>query len=307
MSTPVFDVTDLKERISQLKETQRTRILERQQVEVKLVEKENLLQKMKQDYSILQPNLELRYHNSTTSAATSVVLSQGGTPSQGRAMDPQADDRSQRPNAVHLDEAIVDKELVDDQRFRVWNEKLEMQILLQEIRQTIPNLEKQAKIYEKQTASHKKHVLKREMKTPTHSNVALEDQVVKPSLLLTFDECSEMIEKTMKEIIDYKVAKRVKIEAQKQANQALLQKLNFVRKDIQQKLAERAALRKIVLKYQKDFLVQRHKALAVQRDFLELRRICEEKGQYLWQTAIFTEETGQWALPCSLVSIDCLP
>lgn len=255
---------------------------------------------MRQEYTVLQPSLELRYHNNTTSAAASVVLNQplSSTPrGAGAAGDGIENDRSTRQNAVHLADAIVDKDLLDDSHFLIMNEKLEMQILLQEMRQVIPQLEEQVKFYEKQTERHKKHVLRREItdaqaKTKLSQTIEDEEEFSKPLLLLSNEECHQLTEKIMKEIIDHKLAKRVLIEKQKQANQALVQSLNYLRKEIQQKLSERLSLKRFVLKYEKDYILQQKKRQAVIEDFCAMRKTCEEKGQFLWQTAIFKQEAG---------------
>ena len=71
MSDKIYDVTDLKEKISKLKEIQKSRDLEKQTLSNQVGEKEKLLMQMKQDYTVLAPDEELRYYPTATNAASS--------------------------------------------------------------------------------------------------------------------------------------------------------------------------------------------------------------------------------------------
>lgn len=296
----VHDITDLKERISKLKEIHKQRVQERQQYEAKIIEKEELLQKMKQEYTVLAPDLELRYNNTTTEAASAVL-------NQSQAIG--------SPAALQLGDTIIDRDLIDDRRFRIWNEKLEMQILLQEIRQVLPSLEEQAKFYERRTEHHRKHVIKSEMKATSQSDSTMrgaqrqqnsrikteekqvedetEDNSSKPLLVQSTDECKESIDRAVSEIADLKRQRLDKLEQQKHANQTLIEKLKSLREEIREKREERLSLQKTILRAQKDSLLEEKRKAVVPHEFLRLRRECEEKDQYLWQTAIFRQETGK--------------
>jgi hypothetical protein len=313
MSDKIYDVTDLKEKISKLKEIQKSRDLEKQTLSNEVSEKEILLMRMKQDYTVLAPNEELRYYPTTTNAANSVVLSTtGGRESQGR--------HNGGPTAsVQLGDTILDKDLLEDKRFRIWNEKMEMQILLQEIRPMIPILEKEVKYYEKETEFHKKAMIKKEMKNSISAsnsskgprrgggfdekqneekyNEIEEIHAFQQRLLLrNTKEIQETIEKILNDIIEYKIQKKSNIEKQKQANQAVMNNMIVLRKDIQLKLQEKVALKKFTLTFQSQIELNTKRKEIVIEDFLKLRKECEENSKwkpYLWQTAVFKQETGK--------------
>jgi hypothetical protein len=315
---PVHDITDLKEKISKLKIIQEEKRIIRSKYEEEIKAKEEFLIKTRQEYTVLAPNAELRYHSSAiTHAAGSIV----------------GDERRMDDGEVSLnfDNSILDADFENGSRYRLWNDKLEMTALMEEMR--LPTLEKDVKYHEKQTESYKKFLIKEEMKSfPSREPLARgstrgrtkndpltaelkcvhddDDQgggnngATRPEadedfislLLKSTEDLKATIEKTINVIIEDKVARKQNIEKLKIQNNSTLSSTTTLRKEIQSKLHEKVSIKTFLLQFENDHLLKKKRQDIVLNDFVMLRNECSEGGganaPYLWQTAVFKEETG---------------
>jgi hypothetical protein len=298
---PVHDITDLKEKISKLKAIQEEQRIIKSKYEEEITMKEEFLAKMRQEYIVLAPNAELRYHSSVITQAAGSITRNDRNLEDGEAtgVSPRKM-KNEDKVSVNFENSILDADFENGSRYRVWNDKLEMAALMEEMRIVLPGLEKDVKYYEKQVESYKKFLIKEEMKSlpsrepltrgsttgkkendrlnDERKYVGFEDQVLmkdgrnirnsRPErnedfatgaslLLKSTRDLKGMIEKTIHDIIEDKLARKQNIEKLKTLNSNTLRSTTTLRKEIQSKLQERLSLKKFLLQFEKDHLLKK--------------------------------------------------
>lgn len=229
---PVHDIISLKDKIRELKNFQDNLTKENEQILVDIANKEKLFAKYRQELTLLEPTKDLRWQ------ATDLASEEGFTPAE-----------------------IA--------KYNSMNEKIEMQILIAELHQSLPALEQKMKLYEERAKTNSK-IVPKSMKTLIqqanaqlqHKKPADQEQKFDSILWKNATELEELIDQRIQEMVDIKKNQHQQHDASQQSNQQLIDEIIASRHRVELMFKEKALLRKeqvqvitkTIHKYKYDYL-----------------------------------------------------
>jgi len=258
---PVYDVADLKDKIRELKLLQQTLQREKDQLLIDIASKEKGFTKYRQELTLLEPTKDLRWQNADSIGE----------------------------DAVNANEVA---------KYNLINEKLEMQVLTQELYQALPVLEQKMKLYEDRAQNHSKSLPKgiktliqqayvqaqQQKKSPMspRDGESIESMVWKSS-----PELTNLISQRINEILERKKSQTLLIETAQQKNQQLINELIPLRHCVELMFQEKAELTKENSAYiNKNIQQHRLEFLTTQTKTLRNKLRKHENG-FGWQKEIF--------------------
>ena len=251
MSSSLYDAHDLKDQIRKLKGIRVQLESEKAALEEEAAKGEIKLTALKQEYNLLAPTDEIRFTGDD---------SEGG-----------------------------DIALIDNKRFKQLNQKLDMQILITEIRAALPQLEAEVAKWESK--------VKGTTKTATRSEK--EEQKYPPLLLKTADEIDDIIGSKFDEQFQLKAQITSDLNNLKQIKQRLSNEIAHARRSLSALYDEKEL---IVLSNKNidNALFQETVQLEVlKRQHIEAREAlgaCHDGNG--WKTEAYLSISGQWNIKC---------
>jgi hypothetical protein len=241
----VLDTNDLRDRIRKLKVQQQELNQTIDDLNNEIAQKEKKLNDTKYARMVVDPDPELRMH----------------------PVDGNADD----------------SDLIDDVKFRVMNEKLEMQILINEIRNSLRPLEKEVR-YKEVLANKGAKSAAKAGKSKTAEKF--------PVLFLDFESIEEKLKELMDDMIRSKRERTEYIEQERQINQNLSEQIAKYRVEYARAERERDSLRLAIATTEKTWKLDYYRDEILRKSFVEQReKLRKLHGGFGWQTFLFQEET----------------
>jgi hypothetical protein len=211
---PVHDIISLKDKIKELKTLNDNLTKENEQIVTEIANKEKLFAKYRQELTLLEPTKDLRW---------------------------QATD-------LASEDAFSPAEIA---KYNVMNEKIEMQILIAELHQSLPALEQKMKLFEERAKMNSKTVPK-SMKTLIqqanaqlqHKKPADQEQKFDSILWKNASELEELIDQRIQEMVETKKNQHQTHDGSQQINQQLIDEIIASRHRVELMFKEKALLRK---------------------------------------------------------------
>lgn len=207
---PVHDVLDLKDRIKELKTIQEDLQKEREVLLVDIANKEKLFAKLRQELTLLEPSKDLRWQN--TDLASESAFSQA-----------------------------------EITKYNLLNEKLDMQVLIQELHQALPALELKMKLFESRAQTYSKSLPKNVKTLVQQTNAQLQAKNTsdtESALWKNSNELEELIATVVGEIVERKTEQVKRCVKAQQRSEQLVHDIFPLRQSVELMFQERAMLKK---------------------------------------------------------------
>lgn len=247
-SKSIYDIPDLQNRIRNLKQHRIELQTLKESLLADIEVKEKKLTQLRQELVVVAPNESLRFQPDDTNSGESNSL--------------------------------------NDKRFQKMNEKLEMQILIQEIHAALPNLEKDVKAAEAAARIQSKQV------SIYSKGVGNGDDSV--LVMKTSAELETLLQSNVEEIMRLQSEQSAGLDQDIEYNQQLSSKISSLRRELNRLLQDKTALQESVLQSQRKptlDIERYHCLLKQQREIRD--RIQSYHDGYGWQTEAFKQLVGE--------------
>jgi chromosome segregation ATPase len=236
---------------------------------------------LRQEYTVLAPEEELRWQPDDVNQ--SMVSRGGGGGAAGeKEENGSTAQHSQAPHSA-----------IDNSRFQMLNDKLEMQILLQEIRQALPALEEEAKRWE-EIAGRETKKSQRQAKANASLKKAGDNSHEISALYKESHRLEREIEDYLDQILRMKTDRTVNLEREKKANDQLTNEIALLRKELHQLQNEEMSLEAMVINLKCQHLVEGKRGENIVKEFVEVReRVSQLHDGLGWQTELYKSLAGK--------------
>lgn len=222
------------------------------------------IRKLRQQKIELQQTID----NLSEEVATKTVQLRGAK--QARIIvDPDPEMRVHLSDTVNVDTSDLDNDPeLEDGRFRVANEKLEMSILMQEIRAALPELEKEVRWRESVALKSMKHAQRLSKYSNGHSN---QQSTQIPTLWLPTEELKDRLKELLDRTVDLKVQRSKNIQDEKEKNAQISENIARSRRDLARLLKERDMLKGGIWQLTQQSELERHRREVMREEHIKQR------------------------------------
>lgn len=176
-------------------------------------------------------------------------------------VDPDPDLRLRLADTASI---LGDTHDIDDQRFRIANEKIEMQILMQEIRGSLPILEREVR-HQEAIAFHGK-------KTAAKLTKAVEkSQSLTPTIWNSVEDMKQSLKDAVDLLILSKTTRANILESEKSKNTSLSETVANRRKELARLMRDRDQLRNAIAQIDQQWRSERFRQQLVREEHITLR------------------------------------
>lgn len=198
-------------------------------------------------------------------------------------VDPDPDLRLRLADTASV---LDDTHDIDDQRFRIANEKIEMQILMQEIRGSLPILEREVR--------HREAIAFHGKKTAAKLTKAVEkSQSLTPTIWNSVEDMKQSLKDAMDLLILSKTTWANILESEKSKNTSLSETVANRRKELARLMRDRDQLRNAIAQIDQQWRSERFRQQLVREEHITLRENLRRfHGGFGFQTEAFLKETG---------------
>jgi chromosome segregation ATPase len=176
-------------------------------------------------------------------------------------VDPDPDLRLRLADTASV---LDDTHDIDDQRFRIANEKIEMQILMQEIRGSLPILEREVR--------HREAIAFHGKKTAAKLTKAVEkSQSLTPTIWNSVEDMKQSLKDAMDLLILSKTTWANILESEKSKNTSLSETVANRRKELARLMRDRDQLRNAIAQIDQQWRSERFRQQLVREEHITLR------------------------------------
>ena len=283
---PVYDAEALRDHITKLKITLAERKAEKESLAELVAVKEKQALQLRQEYTVLAPDDDLRWQptEELSQSVASVTGSRAGATSGVR---------ESKDGAGSVAGSVAPS--IDNSRFQMLNDKLEMQILIPEIRIGIAQLEQEVRVWEEMATRESKKVQKQakaSFMTQKRDAATPGDEVSR--LYKDTAQLESEIEELLTKVLELKTERRMDIDRERKVNESLSKEIAQLRRDLDQTMREEVSLSTSVIELKCQGLVEGKSAEKILTEFITVReRLNDFHNGFGWQTDVYLTAVGK--------------